>query len=119
MTPGFQIAATRPHLHLRLVGRLTADDYHGLAPVIDQELADHRRIRMLVELTDAFEGWTAGAAWQDLKLDLTHWNDFDRIAIVGDLKKWQEIMVKFTGPFTKADLKTFGSVQDADAWLDD
>ena len=118
MSTGFEVVTKQPHLHLRLSGRLTADDYHGLAPVVDQELADRGPLRMIVELSEAFEGWTAGAAWQDLKLNLDHWNDFDRIAIVGDLAKWQEMMVRFTSPFTKAELKTFASVEDATTWLD-
>ncbi|MDA0296799.1 MAG: STAS/SEC14 domain-containing protein [Planctomycetota bacterium] len=51
---------------------------------------------------------------------MTHWSDFERIAIVGDLKKWQDMMVRFSSPFTKAELKSFGPEQltDANAWLD-
>jgi dihydroxyacid dehydratase/phosphogluconate dehydratase len=62
MTAGFHIAASEPHLHLQLSGRLTAEDYHQLVPVIDREVKEHGRLRLLGELTDAFDGWTAGAA---------------------------------------------------------
>ena len=39
---------------------------------------------------------------------------------MGDLKKWQDMMVRFSSPFTKAELKSFGPEQltDANAWLD-
>ena len=35
-----------------------------------------------------FQGWDAGAAWEDLKFDLKHFGDIERLAMVGD-KKWQ------------------------------
>ena len=110
MTTGFHIAASEPHLHLQLSGRLTAEDYHQLVPVIDREVKEHGRLRRL----------DRGRGGQDLKLDITHWSDFERIAIVGDLKKWQDMMVRFSSPFTKAELKSFGPEQltDANAWLD-
>jgi hypothetical protein len=103
MTAGFHTDASEPDLHLQLSGRLTAR-----TPSASRRT--HRRLRRL----------DRGRGGQYLKLDITHWSDFERIAIVGDLKKWQDMMVRFSSPFTKAELKSFGPEQltDANAWLD-
>ncbi len=47
MTAGFHTDASEPHLHLQLSGRLTAEDYHQLVPVIDREVKEHGRLRRL------------------------------------------------------------------------
>ena len=43
---------------------------------------------MLIELKD-FEGWDFKGLWADLKFDVSHQEQMDRIAILGD-KRWQD-----------------------------
>ena len=38
-----------------------------------------------------FHGWDAGALWEDIKFDLKHFSDIERVAMVGE-KKWQKGM---------------------------
>ena len=62
-------------------------------------------IALLVELID-FKGWTAGALWEDTKFAARHFNDIDRLAVVGDAR-WEKGITVFIKPFTKAQVKYF------------
>jgi len=72
---------------------------------------------MLIELLD-FKGWSVGAMWEDTKFGLSHFNDIDRLAIVGD-KQWEKTMATFIKPFTTAIVKYFdiGKLDAANAWI--
>ena len=56
---------------------------------------------------------------EDVKFDARHFNDIERLAIVGK-KKWQDWMSKFCRPFTSAKIRYFDRAQAADArtWLE-
>ena len=60
---------------------------------------------MLIELKD-FEGWDFKGLWADLKFDVSHQEQMDRIAILGD-KRWQDWGTTLSDPFFKAELKFF------------
>jgi hypothetical protein len=106
-------------LILYVSGTLTSADYELLAPQFERLIAQHGKIRMLFDMTD-FHGWNAGAAWDDLKLDIKHHADIERIAVVGD-KKWQHVIATLSKPFTKAAIRYFdhNDAAAARAWLDE
>ena len=52
------------------------------------------------------QGWDAGAAWEELKFDVEHFADIERLAMIGD-KKWEQGMAAFFKPFTKATTRYF------------
>ena len=60
----------------------------------------------------------AGALWDEIKLDIRHFADIERLAVVGD-KKWEHDMVTFYKPFTKATIRYFDQADAAEArtWL--
>jgi hypothetical protein len=67
------------------VGKVEASDYDGvLTPAIDAAIAKHGKIRIVFELGDEFEGYSAGAAWEDLKLWTPHLTKWERCAVVTD-----------------------------------
>lgn len=102
---------------LQVIGKLQKPDFDVLGPRLDVLLEHHGKLKLLVELVD-FEGWTAGAAWEDIKFALKHFNDIERIAIVGD-KRWEKGMAVVAKPFTAADVRYF-DVEDretASAWI--
>ena len=71
-------------LEVHLTGKLTKEFYEKLAPIVDEQIKQHGKIRILVEMHD-FHGWTAGALWEDIKFDMKHWRDIERPgAIVGE-----------------------------------
>ena len=105
-------------LEIHVSGKLTHSDYQLFVPEFDRLVKEHGQIRVLFEM-DKFHGWQAGALWDDVKFDLRHFADIERLAIVGE-KKWERGMAKFCQPFTTAKIRFFDrSVADAArAWLE-
>ena len=60
----------------------------------------------------------AGALWDDIKFDLKHFADIERLAIVGE-KAWEKGMSVFCRPFTAASIRYFdrAAVEEARGWL--
>jgi hypothetical protein len=86
-------------------GKLTQQNYEELAPRFERLIERYGKLRILFVMEN-FHGWTAGALWEDLKVDLKHFNDVERIAFVGD-KKWEKGMATFCKPFTSAEVRFF------------
>ncbi|MHB1455940.1 MAG: SpoIIAA family protein [Armatimonadota bacterium] len=105
-------------LELQVVGRLTHDDYQRFVPEFERLTKLHGKIKVLFEMVD-FHGWDAAALWDDIKFDLKHFSDIERLAMVGD-KKWEKGMSVFCRPFTTAQLRFFDSesIDDARTWLE-
>ncbi len=71
-----------------------------------KRLIDHHgKICVLFDTRD-FQGWNAGALWEDIKFNVGHFNDIERLIMVGE-KKWQEWMSTFCKPFTTAKIRYF------------
>lgn len=96
-------------LEIHASGKLTKESYETFVPAIEKQIAEAGKLRILFVMTD-FHGWTAGAMWEDVKFDMKHWSDIERLAIVGE-SKWQEGMAVFCKPFTGAKIKYFDQEQ--------
>lgn len=105
-------------LEVLLSGQLVKEDYSELVPAVERLLKSHDKVRILLDMHD-FHGWTAGAAWEDTKFGIAHFNDIERIAIVGETK-WQHAMAAICKPFTRATVRWFDRAArgEADAWLE-
>ncbi len=105
-------------LEVRASGKLLHEDYQQFVPAFERLLRQHGKIRVLFEMSD-FHGWKAGALWDDIKFDLKHFTDIERLAMVGD-RKWEKGMSVFCKPFTTAKIRYFDRAQvaDAHAWLE-
>ena len=57
--------------------------------------------------------------WDDIKFDMTHFSDIDRLAMVGD-RKWEKGMSIFCRPFTTAKIRYFDhtAVAEARIWVE-
>ena len=104
-------------LEVAVSGKIVKEDYETFVPLIDRLVAQHGKIRILMEMHD-FHGWTLGAAWEDTKFAVHHFHDIERLAIVGETK-WQEAMAIFCKPFTKADVRFFdpAAIDEARQWM--
>jgi hypothetical protein len=100
-------------LRLNLSGKLTKEDYHQFVPEVERLIQREGKLRMLVRMHD-FHGWTMGALWEDIKFDLKHFSDIERLALVGD-RKWEAGMAKFCHPFTRATIRYFDEAQNDEA----
>jgi hypothetical protein len=104
-------------LEVHVTGKLADEDYQRFVPQFERLIARHGKIRVLFEMSQ-FHGWEAKALWDDIKFDLKHFKDIERLAMVGE-KKWQKGMAAFCKPFTTATVRYFDH-NDTDAarvWL--
>ncbi|MBK1722288.1 STAS/SEC14 domain-containing protein [Thiocystis violacea] len=104
-------------LGFKMTGKLHDEDYRGFVPILEESLAKQGNLSLLAEFAD-FHGWDLHAAWDDFKLGIEHYSDFERIALVGDTA-WERWMTPFCKPFTRATVKYFdrGEGEQARAWL--
>jgi SpoIIAA-like len=70
---------------LRAVGQVSTADYEAtFKPALEAAIAEHGKVRLVYELGAAFTGYSAGAAWEDLKLGVGYLTAFERCAVVTD-----------------------------------
>ncbi len=73
---------------IEAVGRVDAADYREvLEPAVEQALQAHDKLRLLYVLGKDFEGYAPWAAWEDTKLGISHWDAWERLAVVTD-REW-------------------------------
>ena len=96
---------------------ITKEDYDYFVPQLETFTASREKIRLLIELLD-FNGITPGALWEDTKFGFRHFDDIEKLAIVGE-SRWEKVMTQFIKPFTKAVVKYFDRTQlnRAEKWI--
>lgn len=102
---------------LRVSGKLTARDYDRAIPEIEGALEQvGGKLNAVIELDD-LRGWDLSALWKDLKFDVRHYDDFRRIAVVGQSDA-EKIGAKVSGALTSAEVEFFqhDEVDDAESW---
>lgn len=106
-------------IEITVSGRLTKEVYAEFIPLAEEAIREYGKIRILFVML-GFQGWNASAMWEDLKFELKHFRDIERLAIVGETK-WQKGMAMFCKPFTMAEVKYFehGEFDDAREWLEE
>ncbi|QGJ71183.1 Universal stress protein UspA [Planctomycetales bacterium 10988] len=116
-TEPVQLSFDKNVLEVRLTGKLTKEDYVMFVPAMENLVAEHGKIHLLLILHD-FHGWTAGALWEDIKFEMKHSGDIAKLAIVGETK-WEKGMAAFCKPFTSASIKYFDhtEVEAARQWV--
>jgi hypothetical protein len=106
-------------LVIRVSGMLEKEDYEHFAPEFERLVRQHGKLRVLFDVTE-LQGWDAGAAWEDIKFDIKHFSDIERIAMIG-AAKWQHAMAIVFKPFTRASIRYFDHADAAEAqkWLNE
>lgn len=89
---------------IHISGRLARDDYAAMVPRLEK-LLNNGETRWLVELDD-FKGFTPGGLAEELKFDLRHRKDFERVAVVEDSAA-VGLGVKLVRPFFDGEVKVF------------
>jgi hypothetical protein len=104
-------------LEVHATGKLVHADYAHFVPEFEKFVKEHGKVHVLFNMVD-FHGWDIAALWDDIKFDMKHFRDIDRIAMVGD-KKWEQWMAAFCKPFTTAEIRYFDAAKrdDARTWL--
>jgi 6-phosphofructokinase len=108
--------STETCIGFRVSGELTAEDYDSLLPKLDEAIAAHGKINLLMVMGD-FEGWSdLDAAKADFKLGTHQYRQVEKAAYIGS-KKWQKWIVKILDPFTRRTDECFFDLEQLDeAW---
>lgn len=100
-------------------GEVTAHDYQAvLVPAVEEKLAQFKRLRLLYVLGKEFTGFTGAAAWEDAKVGMRHFTDFERIAVVSDTE-WVRHMVKAFGFAIPGEVRVYAGddLDQARVWI--
>ena len=97
-------------------GKVTAEDYELLLPKLDEAIAAHGKINLLVVMGD-FEGWDGlDAAKADFRLGTHQYRQVERAAFVGK-GKGQRRLIKILDPLTRhTEERFFEHDQLEEAW---
>ena len=100
----------------KISGTVTAEDYETLLPKLDEAIAAHGKINLLVVLED-YEGFDGiDAAKADFQFGTHQYRQVEKAAFVSD-KKWLERVIKIMDPFTRRTKeKNFEPDQIEEAW---
>ena len=102
---------------VQLSGKLSKEDYEKFVPRVESAIKQNGKVRVLVQMHE-FHGWELGALWEDMKFDMKHFADIERLALVGD-SKWEAGMATFCKPFTTASIRYFdeSKTAEAESWI--
>ncbi|HJL15860.1 MAG TPA: STAS/SEC14 domain-containing protein [Sandaracinaceae bacterium LLY-WYZ-13_1] len=97
-------------------GKLDRSDYERLVPQLEHVIDTKGGLRLMVCLRD-FHGWTPKGLLEDLRFDLKHRDDFERVAIVGE-REIEKIGTQLSKPFFSGEMRFFQSEATARQWLE-
>ncbi len=103
----------------RAEGLITRDDYEEtLIPLIEARISAQGRVKLLYWCGAEFEGFSAGAMWDDARVGLTHLGDFSKIAVVSDVG-WVRQSAKLFAPLVRAPVQVFhnADIELAKRWI--
>ena len=106
-------------IEFRYSGHVGQSDYETvLIPAIETALAEHDQVRLLAIMDGGFKGFNMGAICEDTKTGLSHWREFDRIAIATD-SNWMSIGVRAMAPLFPCPMQVFptADIEIARRWL--
>lgn len=101
---------------IQVSGKLEHRDYERLMPELEA-LVKQGKARVLLDIQD-FKGFTPAALIDELKFDVRHHKDFERIAVVSE-SNLQELGVRMVRPFLSGRVKIFDKTERAAAeqWI--
>jgi hypothetical protein len=100
-------------------GTIHAEDYKDtLIPAIGELIAQKGRARVLLVLGPEWEGYSAGAMFDDVKLGLEHLRAWERFALVSDAD-WIHHVAKIFGWIVPGDVRSFpySQLNEAKTWI--
>ncbi len=104
---------------LSATGTITDEDYSGtLIPLVEKAIREDGKVRMLMRFGPDFKGYTSGAMWDDTRFGLSHWGDFEKLAVVSDIA-WIQNSVALFAPLIPAPVRVYGGseLEDAKRWI--
>ena len=100
-------------------GHVTAKEYESvLVPAVEKAIKDHGRVRFLYHIGPAFDGYSPGAVWDDMKLGFAHLKAWEKLAVVTD-HEWLAGAARMFSFAMPCPVRVFSNAQygDAVAWI--
>jgi hypothetical protein len=88
------------------VGEVHADDYKDVLIPALEAAAEAGEVNLVFVIGDQYDGYSAGAAWQDTKLGMRHHMNWHHIALVSDVG-WISHIATTLGFMVPGDFKAF------------
>ncbi len=100
-------------------GKVTRADYDTvLVPTLEKAFERHDKVRFFYEVGPEFLGIESGAAWEDFKAGVSHWRNWDRVAVVTDVD-WLKHAANAFAFLMPGQVRTFSVSQETEArrWI--
>jgi len=100
-------------------GTITDEDYSGtLIPLVEKAIREDGKVRMLMRFGPDFKGYTTSAMWDDTRFGISHWGDFEKLAVVTDIS-WLRNSVAMFAPLIPAPVRIYdgSELEDAKSWI--
>lgn len=110
--------ANRVHV-ITLSGQLIRHEFQDFLNQAEaQKVFAFGKVKVLIRLED-FSGWEPGDQWGDVSFFFRHDADIEKIAIVGDLRRRDEMLVFLFADYRSAEARFFATtdLEQAEAWL--
>ena len=111
---GFTDQTSENAIGIRVDGEIETKDFSAMADLLREAIGKHGKIRLVLELEEVGK-ISPTTLWEELKLAFDHFDDVERIALVGDAL-WQEAYVKVVGALLPAEMRRFASNHLDHAW---
>ena len=104
-------------LELEASGKLVPSDFEKLESTFQELVQQNGKLRVLFRMQD-FHGWEPVAFWDEIKFDVKHLGDIERLAMVGE-KQWEKFLGVFGRPWMAAKMRYFdkSALPEAREWL--
>jgi hypothetical protein len=100
-------------------GLIGSTDYRlTLEPLVEEKLKQHEKLKMLLVAGPYFDGFSAGALWDDAKFGLTHLTTFSKLALVTD-EDWLHHSIKLFGALMPTEVMVYPmkKLDEAKTWI--
>jgi len=84
---------------VKLSGKLEFDEERKWLTELDNRVAEHGKVRLLLQLDDG-AGWGIKAGWEDIKWVFKNIKNIEKVAVISDSKVW-EWLIKVDAVFAK------------------
>lgn len=101
-------------------GLISSEDYRDtLEPLVADKLTQHDKLKMLIVAGPYFDGYSAGALWDDTRFGFSHLTTFSKLALVTD-HEWLRQAAKLFGSLMPTEVMVFATAELADArkWIE-
>jgi hypothetical protein len=95
-------------------GKIEKADYDKVWPLVEQKVQEHGKIRVYVEVRE-IDMVTLRALYEEVKMDVKHFRDFSKAALVGD-KTWKQMATLAVNFITSGEARYFDLEEKQQAW---